>query len=130
MLSAHSSVNLRSLGGGGIFLGFFTGTGTGVVALEGMGVRAGVRRSGVFATDSDGVGRASETTVCSRSWLNTNAGAGGRLSPPRAGASAFVSSHGAGLESVPVSPPPLLLSNVVVVIEVASPAGSASGSGS
>ena len=122
MLSVHSSINLRSLGGGSVSLGFLSGTGTGLVALKGMGVRAGVRRNGVFATDSDGVGRASERAVCSKSWLNTNAGAGGRLNTPGAGASALVSSHGAGLESAPLSALPLPLSNVVVVV-VASPAG-------
>ena len=76
MLSVHWSVNLCYLRGDGVLLGFLSGTGTGVVALEGMGVRAGVRRNGVFATGSDSVGRAGETAVCSRSWLTTNAGGG------------------------------------------------------
>ena len=35
MTSVHLSVNLRSLGGGGVFLGFLSGTGTGVIGLVG-----------------------------------------------------------------------------------------------
>ena len=65
----------------------------------------------MFAMDSDGVGRASET-VCSRSVLVT------------------VSSHGVGLESGPLSPVPLPLSNAFVVGIVACPAGSGSDTGS
>ena len=75
-----------------------------MVGLVGMGVQE-------RAMDSDGVGRASET-VCSRSGL------------------AIVSLHGVGLESAPLSPVPLPLSNVVVVGMVACPAGSGSVSGS
>ena len=64
-----------------------------------------MQSDGVFAMDSDDVGRASEA-VCSRSGLT------------------IISSHGVGLESVPLSPVPLPLSDVVVGI-VASLAGSA-----
>ena len=78
------------------FLRFLSGTGTGVVGFVGMGVPAGAQRSGVFAMDSDGGGRASET-VCSSSGL------------------AVVSSRGVGLESSPLSPVPFPFSNVAVV---------------
>ena len=93
------------------FLTFLSGTGTGMVGLVGMGVPAGVQRSGVFAMDSDGVGRASET-VCSRSGL------------------AIFFSHGVGLDSASLSPVPLPLSNVVAIGIVACHAGSGSDSGS
>ena len=87
-------MNVRSLrgGDGGIFLlGFLNcawGTGTGttsVVGRVGIGVRAGVRRSNVFATER-GSAKESSLAVRNRSGLNTNVGRGrgrgGQLEPP------------------------------------------------
>ena len=109
------------------FLGFLS-RGTSLVGPGGMGMRAGVRRRGVFATDSTRVGHARETglAMCSRSGSNTNAGASERLNPPRADAPAFVSAHRVWFESAPFSPLPFPPPNVVV----ASDAGSTSDSGS
>ena len=80
------SINLRSLGGGGggvFMLGFLSrawGTGTSVVDRVGMGVRAGVRKRCVFATER-GSATESGLAMCNRSGLNTNAGVGGSLNP-------------------------------------------------